>query len=157
MKKWTLEQKMENCIKLQKEITEMYELVNMLFIICLRKGLRLIMENPYSKEHYLYRYWCYKPSIVDTDRRLRGDYYAKPTQYWFLNCKPEFNFVLKALPYNSLGIKDAIRTIKKCDIEHTGAKTIKVARSMIHPQYAERFIEEYILDAEGKVFKESEK
>lgn len=72
MKNWTLKQKMQNCMKLQNEITEMYQLINMLFIICIDRGLRLIVENPYSKEHYLRRYWCCKPTIIDSDRRTRG-------------------------------------------------------------------------------------
>lgn len=145
MEKWTLKEKMQNCIKIQKEITEMYELVNMLFIICIDRGLKLIVENPYSEEHYLRRYWCYQPSIIDRDRRDRGDYFKKPTQYWFLNCEPSFNFIFEALNYNAIECKDAIRMMKKEHYEQMGAKNCKVARSMIHPDYADRFIREYIL------------
>lgn len=144
-KKWSLKDKMLFDMKIQKEITEMYELINMLFIVCIDKKLRLIVENPYSEEHYLKRYWCYKPSIIDKDRRDRGDYYKKPTQYWFLNCKPSFNFIFEALNYNAIDCKDAIRTMKKEHYRHTGAKTKKDARSMIHPDYANRFIREYLL------------
>lgn len=146
MKNWSLKEKMTNCMKLQKEITEMYELVNMLFIICIDRGLKLIVENPYSEQHYLRRYWCCKPTIIDTDRRDRGDYYKKPTQYWFINCEPSFNFIFEAINYNAIDCKDAIRRMKKEHYEHAGAKNCKVARSMIHPDYANRFIREYILD-----------
>ena len=146
MKDWSWQKKMENCMKLQNELTEMYELVNKIFIICLNRGLKLIMENPYSEEHYLRRYWCYPPSIIDRDRRDRGDYFKKPTQYWFVNCEPKNNFIFEALNYNAIECKDAIRLIKKEDYKHTGAKNKKVARSMIHPDYANRFIREYVLD-----------
>ena len=115
-----------------------------------RKNLKLIMENPYSEEHFLRRYWCYLPKIIDKDRRDSGDYFAKPTQYWFLNCEPKNNLIFEAITYNSLGVSDAIRTMKPEDYKKTGAKNQKVARSMIHPDYANRFIRQYILDESEK-------
>ena len=77
-KTWSLEQKMEYDMKLLDELRENYFVVNKLFIVCLRKNLRLVMENPYSEEHFLRRYWCYLPDIIDKDRRENGDYFAKP-------------------------------------------------------------------------------
>lgn len=148
-KDWTYEKKMEHCMKLLDEVNTMYKLVNYMFIICIRKGLKLVMENPYSEEHFLRRYWCYPASIIDRDRRDDGDYFAKPTQYWFLNCKPKLNFLLEAIPYNDLGVKDAIRFMNKGDYIKTGAKDKKTARSMIHPQYANRFIRKYLIDDTG--------
>lgn len=148
MRNWSLTKKMEYCMTLQNELTEMYELVNKLFIVCIRKGLKLIMENPFSEEHYLRRYWCLLPSIIDRDRRQRGDYYKKPTQYWFLNCKPCNNFIFEAQALNGLQITDANRLMSSGTFEQqTGIKTKRtVARSMIHPDYANRFIREYILN-----------
>lgn len=148
MNKWSKKQKMQYCLNLQAELTEMYELVNKMFIICIDKGLKLIMENPYSEQHYLRRYWCYPPSIIDKDRRERGDYFKKPTQYWFLNCEPSNNLILEAQNYNAIECADAIRSMRKEDYEKTGAKNVKTARSMIHPQYANRFIREYLIDYE---------
>jgi hypothetical protein len=106
------------------------------------------MENPYSEEHYLRRYWCYPPRVIDKDRRERGDYYKKPTQYWFLNCEPSQNFIFEPINYNALNCKDAIETMDKETYSKTGAKTKKVARSMIHPDYVNRFIREYVLTKE---------
>ena len=150
--KWNITRKMAYCMKLQHELTDLYLLINKLFIICIERGFRLIVENPYSKEHYLRRYWCLEPSIIDTDRRLRGDYYKKPTQYWFVNCDPENNEINEVvenhaiLPEGHEG--DTIRFMTRKDYEHTGAKNRRVARSMIHPDYANRFIREFILDKE---------
>jgi hypothetical protein len=144
MKKWSYQQKMENCMKLKNELTEMYELVNKMFIICLDRGLRLIMENPYSEEHYLRRYWCYPPSVIDRDRRERGDYFKKPTQYFFVNCKPSNNLIFEINNDNSIKIKDAIRFMPNG--KYVGADNLKTARSMIHPQYANRFIREFIIE-----------
>lgn len=145
-KNWNIEQKMTYCMKLLEETKEMYDLVNMLFLICIRKNLKLIMENPYSEEHFLRRYWCYEPSVIDRDRRERGDYYKKPTQYWFLNTKPQNNVILEIVENNSIDCKDPIRMIRKEEANQMGANTLKTARSMIHPAYANRFIREFILE-----------
>ena len=37
----------------------------------------------------------------------------------------------------------------KEDADKIGAKTIKQARSMIHPQYANRFIRQYLIEEMG--------
>lgn len=144
-KKWTLEQKMQYDMDLLDEVNTMYKYVNYMFITCIRKNLRLVMENPYSQEHFLRRYWCYLPAIIDKDRRENGDYYAKPTQYWFLNCEPKNNFLFEPIAYNHLGVGDAIKYAKKEDWIKTGAKTCKTSRSMIHPDYANRFIRQYLI------------
>lgn len=145
MKNWSLEKKMLHDMNLLDEVNTMYKHVNHLFITCIRKGLRLVMENPYSEEHFLRRYWCYTPAIIDRDRRENGDYYKKPTQYWFLNIEPANNLLWEMLPYNALDCKDTIRMMTKSDYEKTGAKTTKEARSMIHPDYANRFIRQYLI------------
>lgn len=148
---WSLEQKLLYDMELLSEVKQMYDLVNYLFLICIRKGLRLIMENPYSEEHFLRRYWCYPPAIIDKDRRKNGDFFKKPTQYWFLNCEPSDNFIINSIPDNRINCKDAIRFMTAEDYLKTGAKNKKVARSMIHRDYAERFIKQYILDVEGGI------
>lgn len=150
MKNWSMEKKMIHDMNLLDEVNAMYKHVNHLFITCIRKGLRLVMENPYSEEHFLRRYWCYPPAIIDRDRRENGDYYKKPTQYWFLNFSPANNLLWESLPYNAIECKDTIRMMTKSDYEKTGAKTTKEARSMIHPDYANRFIRQYLIPQEAK-------
>lgn len=131
MKMWSLERKLTYDLKLHKELSNFYDKVIKLALVCLRKNLRLIIENPYSTQHYLVRYSALKPTIIDGDRTKRGDQYKKPTQYIFVNCAPENNFCTK--PINIAERK----TIAK------ERNTVK--RSMITPQYAERFLEEFIL------------
>ena len=76
------------------------------------------------------KYWSFKSQIQDRDRTLRGDKMKKPTQYWFINTKPKCNIVM-----DEVIIKDHIRE-----------KDIGTAkRSLIHPDYAKRFIKEFIL------------
>lgn len=142
---WTYEQKMEKCMELQDELTHNYKLVNKMFIVCIRKGLKIIMENPFSEEHYLRRYWCLLPGVIDRDRRTRGDYFKKPTQYWFMNCKPTFRPLFETTEDNFIGVKDAIRNMGEVKEQlGTDLSQTKV-RSMIHKDYANRFIREFIL------------
>lgn len=139
MENWDYRRKMENCMKLLEELKENYDLVNKLFIICIDRGLKLIMENPYSEEHFLRRYWCYKPAVIDKDRRINGDYFKKPTQFWFLNIEPKNNFLFEPITH-----VDSMQIAKVSGRTHGAANTTE-ARSMIHSQYANRFIRQYIL------------
>lgn len=153
MEKWSYKQKMQNCMRIQKEITRNYELVNELFIICMDRGLKLIMENPYSEEHYLRRYWCYPPAVIDMNRQDRGDYFVKPTQYWFLNCEPTYRMLFEVAEFHGMRSSWQIyskapgKAMDKAAVEQNmgGGISIKTARSMIHPDYANRFIREFIL------------
>lgn len=43
-KRWSEEKKMQFDMNLIDEVSDMYKLVNKLFIICIRKGLKLVME-----------------------------------------------------------------------------------------------------------------
>lgn len=139
-KNWSDEQKLEYSIVLQNELTELYVLLCKMVIVVLRKGLRMVIENPYTAPHYLTTYWCLQPTIIDKDRTQNGDYYKKPTQYWFINLKPKYNLVFEPLEYVERRI---IATVKGTDC--TSRKT---ERSMIHPQYANRFIRQYLIDEE---------
>lgn len=125
-------QKLEKDLKLHEELHYLYSLITKLAIICLKRNIPLIVENPYSSQHYLTKYWCLKPKIIDTDRTLDGDYFMKPTQFWFIGCKPKNNFIFEPL-----------EVVKRKMINQTNNK---VERSLINPQYANRFIRKYIID-----------
>lgn len=149
---WTDEERMLYDMNLLDEVQEMYRLVNKLFIVCIRGGYRLIVENPFSEEHFLRRYWCLQPSIIDRDRRDNGDYSKKPTQYWFVNCTPEQNVLFEAIPDNSIkpetdeGNWGRWASMKTIDFQKMGTGDRATARSMIHPDYADRFIRQYITE-----------
>lgn len=140
-KNWSDKQKLEYSMRLHTELHELYELISMLAWISIDRGIRLIVENPYTQPHYLTQYWCIKPSLIDKDRTLRGDWYKKPTQYWFFNMEPKSNFIWEAQPYREVY---TIAHAEKAK-EETGARNRTVARSMIHPNYANRFIREFIM------------
>ena len=67
---------------------------------------------------------------------LRGDYYIKPTAYWFWNCEPTNGFTYqndkeqKTIDKQKSGIKAGI-----CSEE----------RSLISPDYARNFICDFII------------
>lgn len=136
---WNDEKKLEYSMKLHRQMDEMYQLISKMVIVCIRKNLCLVIENPKSMPHHLTDYWCLKPTIVDKDRRKNGDYYKKPTQYWFVNCKPKNNLVFEALDYVPQ-IKSERVVKDDFGLDRT------TARSMIHPQYANRFIRQYLID-----------
>ncbi|MBQ9252276.1 MAG: hypothetical protein IJ188_06550 [Clostridia bacterium] len=137
----TAEWKLENAMTLHQELHDMYMRICKLFMVCLRGGWRMVVENPRSQPHYLTMYFPIRPKVIDPDRRVNGDYYKKATQYWFVNCKPESNVIFEALiPVDQGTIKHA---------ERLGiARNRKVSRSMMHWQYARRFIAMYIIDRE---------
>lgn len=146
--KWGIEEKMKYDMALMDELHRNYDLVNKMMLICLDRGFKIVMENPYSQEHFLRRYWCLEPSIIDKDRRENGDYYAKPTQYWFVNIKPQNNWLCEPIKYNHFEEKDTIRRLNKSIYgKEFGDVSLKVARSMIHPHYANRFIRQYLIGA----------
>ena len=60
--------------------------------VVLTRGLRMILENPWSEQTYLKANFLKAPDLVDMDRTLRGDYFKKPTAYWFWNCEPTDGF-----------------------------------------------------------------
>ena len=113
----------------------------MLFVI--GGGRRLVVENPATEPHYLARYFPVKPKLIDNDRRKNGDRQKKPTQYWFVNIEPQQNFCMIPL--------EAVEERRHVDI---GGKDKQRTRSMIHPQYARRFIAQYILEVDGNVVTE---
>lgn len=133
-------QKLQYVLKLHEELHFLYTMLCKLFIISILGGWRLVVENPATLPHYLTTYFPIKPAIIDTDRTRHGDYYKKPTQYWFINCKPEQNMFFEPIEEHEVWNIER----RTCN----GHVDLKVLRSMMHPQYARRFIRMFLLDAE---------
>ena len=136
--KWNDLQKLEYDLKLHDELHSLYKYVTKLAIVCIKRGIPLIIENPYSSTHYLVKYWAIKSKIIDEDRTERGDYFKKPTQYWFINRKPSNNLI-----FDQVAIHPK-RIITKTKNGENGINATK-QRSMISPDYANRFIREFII------------
>ena len=139
----TLKEKLELDLKYHKELSELYELVTKLVIVCIDRNIKLVVENPANEQHYLTRYWALSPSIIDGNRYLKGDYCKKPTQYFFINCEPKNNLIFE--PYSIYEKPKAIHKMNWGDSNKRNAE-----RSMISPEYANRFIRENIIDGETK-------
>lgn len=136
---WGDLKKLQYSMKLHGELHELYEKLCELTVVAERKKLRMVIENPATQPHYLTTYWCIKPTVIDKDRTDDGDYYKKPTQYFFIGFKPSFNLVMEPLDFVET------RTIGNTKATETTSR--QVERSMMHPQYARRFIKKYILPA----------
>lgn len=134
-KNWNLKKKLERDLQLHKELNELYSLITKLVILCLNRDLSLIIENPYSTQHYLYRYWALKPSLIDDDRSQNGDYFKKPSQFFFVNFEPQNNFIFEAYTVNQKKVVGLID-----GYTHEG----QVERSLMSKEYANRFIREFI-------------
>lgn len=135
---WDDFKKLEYAIKLQRELTANYIILSKLIIILKQRGSGLIIENPYSSQHYLITHFPIKPTIIDKDRTLKGDYMKKPTAYWFIGIEPKNNVVDE-------------KVIPKEKITHNRLwwdKNKTTKRSLLSPDYARYFIKEYIIDQE---------
>lgn len=117
----------------------LYELCLKLFATCDSRGLRLVVENPFATQHYLIENFPYKAAIIDKNRTLRGDYFNKPTQYWFVGCEPTHGKSYQQ-PKEHKNIRNSKSGIK--------GGICSEARSMISPDYARNFICDFILGKE---------
>lgn len=129
-KKYDDIEKAENALRMADEINRFYSLITKLVIVCLKRKIPLVIENPYGADHYLTRYWPFLPKIIDANRRENGDYYIKPTQYFFFNIEPEENLLFDE-PIANYPKKNVLDQ-KQIDKSH------------ISPEYARRFIRRFI-------------
>lgn len=109
-----------------------------LFAICEIRNLRLILENPATQPSYLLftQNFYKRPTIIDKNRLLRGDFFKKPTAYWFFNCQNTTGFSFQ---------KDKKQLIiEKCK-HGIKAGLCSEERSMISPDYARNFICDFII------------
>lgn len=118
------------------ERSKYYNYLLKLCCVVVTNNLRLIIENPYTGTHYLKDNFPYKPAVIDFDRRMRGDYYKKPTQYIYVNCQPTYG--------ESLQYPKETKTIKNIHPEKKKGQC-NIARSMISPDYARNFICDFII------------
>lgn len=108
----------------------------MMFAVAEMKEIRLIMENPWSMQTFLKANFIFPPALVDNDRSKRGDFYKKPTAYWFMNCKPTYGESYQQLH----------KPKRIVDQPHEkGGGLCSEVRSMISPDYARNFICDFIL------------
>lgn len=143
----------------------LYDLALKLTAVCQIRGLRMIMENPWHPCNFTNHFWFMRPAFIDKDRTRRGDYFMKPTAYWFVGCEPTYGESFQPCPKNKIrtitagsgALKSKAKdsktmTIEELNLKYLGKKTDKGVcdeeRSMISPDYARNFICDFILGKE---------
>lgn len=120
---------------------EYYDMLLLLFEVCEVRQLRLIVENPYNAHHYLRFNFPYSPAVIDMNRRTRGDFVKKPTQYFFLNC----------LPAGKKSIQlDKVQQFTRNRHSSNKAGVCSLDRSTISPDYALNFICDEVLGVDTR-------
>lgn len=131
----TLDEKLTAILDRARKREYFYELLYKLIGTCLKRNIPIILENPYSSQHFLCNNFYKPPTIIDKNRTLRGDYFQKPTGYWFFNCEPTYGESYQ-------NDKEQKRI---WDMKRGKAGLCSEERSMISPDYARNFICDFIL------------
>lgn len=138
-RKMTDKEKFDTILERSKNRQRFYELIYMLVAVCMFHKIRLVIENPFSELHYLHNNFLAEPAVIDKDRTRRGDYFKKPTGYWFFGCVPTNGETIS-------GTKKRLIVWKaKSGIR---AGICSEERSMISKDYARNFICDFILGKE---------
>lgn len=136
-----MQQKFDYMIEKNSRRAYMFGLLYKLCGVAMIRGIRLIFENPWAMNTYLKQnVFLKEPSLVDNDRTRRGDYYTKPTAYWYFNCEPTYGASLQ----QPKEIRGAIVNKKPSG----KAGLCSEERSMISPDYARNFICDFIIGKE---------
>ena len=116
-----------------------YERLLMFVSICSHRELRLVIENPWNTSRNTYLQVNFiAPTIIDRNRTLRGDYFVKPTAYWFVNCE-------NTIGYSMQKDKEVKIVYKTKDTRKIETGCCSEVRSMISPDYARNFICDFII------------
>ena len=134
--KMSMKKKTDYILQRAKKREHFYSIAVKMLAVASMRGLRLVMENPWSEQTYLKANFVTPPTFVDIDRTKRGDFFIKPTAYWFINCKPTqgFSFQRSATHKSVMLCKKASR-----------AGICSEERSMISTDYARNFICDFII------------
>lgn len=140
-RKLSMKEKTDKILERSENREYFFKLAVKMISVAEQRGLRLVMENPWSEQTFLKANFVMPPTLVDNNRMLRGDYYVKPTAYWFVNSTPT-----NGKSYQNDKEK---KTIMKARM---GARAglCSEERSMISPDYARNFICDFIIGKEQK-------
>lgn len=148
--------------KLSQERFYFYDIALKMTAVVQIRGLRMVVENPWHPTNFTNHFWFVRTSLIDNDRTRRGDYFRKPTAYWYINCKPTHGESYQQTPRNKVKTitagSGASKTKKKLKgkmdaaeldamyLDHSSASGLcDEDRSMISPDYARNFICDFIL------------
>ena len=130
-------EKIEDAIERLEKRTMFHKLLYKLVHAATKRNIRLVIENPVTQPCYLYGQQNFpNPTIIDKNRMIRGDYFKKPTGYWFFGCEPTHCC--------SVQNDKEQKIIHKCKSAPV-AGLCSEERSMISSDYARNFIADFIL------------
>lgn len=132
----TDEQKIKEILKRSDKRKEYYDRLIKFCAVCMKKGIRMIFENPWSEQTYLKANFIKTPDVIDNNRMLRGDYFKKPTAYFYFNCEPTYGRSFQ-------NDKEQKVIMKSKGASQSGLCSEE--RSMISTDYARNFICDFIL------------
>ena len=139
-----------------------YDLALKMTAVVQIKGFRMVIENPWHPTNFTNHFWFLRASVIDNDRTKRGDFFRKPTAYWFVNCEPTHGCTFQPTPRDKIKTitagSGALRTkrklaktvdkeiLDKVYLDHKSDKGLcDEDRSLISPDYARNFICDFIL------------
>ena len=148
--------------KYSQERFHLYDLALKMFAVCQIRGIRMIMENPWHPTNFTNHFWFARVTMIDKNRTLRGDYFRKPTGYWFVCCTPTHGETYQPTPNDKVKTITAgscsLRTKKKNRdlmdrneldkryLDHKSKSGIcDEDRSLISSDYARNFICDFII------------
>lgn len=119
--------------------TKFHSLLYKLLFICTKKNIKLVIENPYSPVGYLFGVQNFpKPAYIDKNRQMHGDYFKKPTAFWFFGFDPTDGNTIQWCKEKDCKVVNACKG--------SGIKGIcSEERSLISADYARNFICDKIL------------
>lgn len=144
-RKLSYKERSDEIIKRSKNREYFFSLLVKLCTIYMDKGLRLIVENPWSEQTYLKANFIMRPTFIDKNRMTRGDYFKKPTAYWFINCERTNGITLQ---------NDKEQKIVNSCKGSGKAGLCSEERSMISPDYARNFICDFIIGKKQEINKQ---
>ncbi len=120
-----------------------HTLLYKLYYIFVSRELKLVIENPATKPNYLVGSQNFvRPTMIDNDRTKRGDFFKKPTAYWFVNFEPTFG--------TSYQQPKERKRVDRCK-SAPQAGLCSEERSLISPDYARNFICDFVLGKEQNI------
>ena len=143
-----------------------YDLALKMTAVVQIRNFRLIIENPWHPTNFTNHFWFLRTSVIDKNRTLRGDYFRKPTAYWFVNCTPTYGESYQPTPLDKIKritagsggakmkrkLKETMDKTVIAYIDHTSKTGIcDEDRSLISPDYARNFICDFILGKKQQI------
>ena len=135
-------EKFEHILERADKRNSFYKILYKMVCVCLVKNIKLVIENPFSPLSFLHNNFLKEPCVYDYDRTRRGDYFKKPTGFWFFGFEPTYGQSFQS-PKKILSVWKAKSASK--------AGLCSEERSMISPDYARNFICDFIIGKKQEI------